>query len=175
MSPEVASRVATVVMTRNRWPSLRRSPSKHEGPVIVVDNGSTDGTVDGIRRDFPDVDVVGLGENRGVGARNVGVRRARTPYVAFADDHSWWAPGAAAAAAEIFDAHPRLAVLAARILVGDEQSLDPICSVMQKSPLGAAKDLPGPSVLGFPGLRCRGAPVGVPARGRIRRGSVLHG
>jgi GT2 family glycosyltransferase len=149
MPPDAALRVTTVIMTRNRWSSLQHSLPRHEGPVIVVDNGSTDGTAEQVRRYFPDVDLVALGKNIGVGARNVGVRRAQTPYVAFADDDSWWAPGASAAAAEVFDAHPRLAVLAARMLVGEEQTVDPVCSLMQHSPLGTAEDLPGPSVLGF--------------------------
>jgi N-acetylglucosaminyl-diphospho-decaprenol L-rhamnosyltransferase len=37
--------------------------------------------------------VVRLGENRGAAARNEGVRRAGTPYVAFADDDSYWTDG----------------------------------------------------------------------------------
>jgi hypothetical protein len=81
----------------------------------------------------------------------VGVAAAATPYVAFADDDSWWAPGALIRAAELFAAHPRLAVIAGRILVGPEERLDPVCTEMAASPLppppGTA--LPGPPVLGF--------------------------
>ena len=63
----------------------------------------------------------------GAHARTLGVARAGTPFVAFADDDSWWAPGDLARAVEIMRAHPRLAVLNARILVGAEERLDPVC------------------------------------------------
>ncbi len=142
-------RVTTVVMTRDRWPDLCASLTHHKGPVLLVDNGSHDGTPRLVRRHFPHVTVVELGANLGAQARNVGVQRARTPYVAFADDDSWWAPGALATAAEHFDRHPRLGLVAARILVGDDLRLDPTCGAMAQSPLGTVSDLPGPSVLGF--------------------------
>lgn len=141
--------VTVVVMTRDRWPDLEKSLPRHEAPVILVDNGSTDGTPELVRREFPHVDVVELDRNHGSVARNIGVERASTPYVAFSDDDSWWAPGALAQAAEILDAHPRLAVLAARMLVGEQERPDPICRLMAESPLGTEEDLPGPSVLGF--------------------------
>ena len=141
--------MTTVVATRNRWPRLSESLARHTGPVILVDNGSTDDTVRNVARHFPDVEVVSLPANRGAAARNVGVARATTPYVAFADDDSWWAPGALAEASALFARHPRLALLAGRILVGPQQRLDPTCRLMATSALGTAPDLPGPSVLGF--------------------------
>jgi GT2 family glycosyltransferase len=141
--------VTVVVMTRDRWPDLQNSLPRHEAAVILVDNGSTDGTPELVREHFPHVDVVELGRNRGSVARNIGVERAQTPYVAFADDDSWWADGALAEATAVLDGHPRLAVLAARMLVGEEERLDPVCPLMADSPLGTAEDLPGPSVLGF--------------------------
>ncbi len=144
-----SGRVTVVVMTRNRWPDLSRSLSKHEAPVILVDNGSGDGTPELVRRHFPHVDVVELATNRGSVARNVGVERAPTPYVAFADDDSWWAAGALSEASDVLDRHPRLAVLAGQMLVGAEELPDPICASMADSPLARAADLPGPSVLGF--------------------------
>ena len=142
-------RVTVVVMTRDRWPDLSRTLSRHEAPVIVVDNGSSDGTPELVRRHFPGVEVIELDRNHGAVARNIGVQRARTPYVAFADDDSWWAPGALATAAAVLDEHPRLAVLAGRMLVGEDQTPDPIGDLMARSPLGREPDLPGPSVLGF--------------------------
>jgi GT2 family glycosyltransferase len=151
----LAERLTVVVMTRDRWPELSRTLPRHEAPVILVDNGSSDGTVELVRSHFPEVDVVALGSNHGSLARNVGVERARTPFVAFADDDSWWAPGALAKIVELFETHPRAAVLAGRMLVGENQRPDPVCALMASSPLGTEDDLPGPSILGF--LACGAA------------------
>jgi GT2 family glycosyltransferase len=143
------SRVTTVVITQDRLPGLRQTLPRHQPPVILVDNASSDGTPAWVAEHLPHVEMVRLAENRGAVARNVGVEAARTPYVAFADDDSWWAPGALEVAADLFDRHPRLAVLAGRILVGPEEREDPICAEMRDSPLGRPADLPGPEVLGF--------------------------
>jgi GT2 family glycosyltransferase len=145
----VDGRVTVVVMTRDRWSDLQKTLTKHDAPVIVVDNGSSDGTPDLVRQHFPHVSVLEPGSNRGAVARNLGVLRSVTPYVAFADDDSWWDPGALAQAADVFDVHPRLALLAGRILVGEENRPDPMCAQMAASRLGREDDLPGPSVLGF--------------------------
>jgi GT2 family glycosyltransferase len=114
-----------------------------------VDNASTDGSADAVRAAFPEVTVVALDRNLGARGRTLGVARAGTPFVAFADDDSWWAPGALARAVGILREHPRLAVLNARILVGPEERLDAVCAEMADSPLGTSPDLPGPSLLGF--------------------------
>ena len=149
MTAGTAERTTVVVMTRDRWPDLQESLPRHDAPVILVDNGSSDGTPEKVREHFPHVDVVALDTNLGAVARNVGVRRARTPYVAFADDDSWWAPGALAVAERTFDASPRLGLLAAHLLVGEDQAPDPVLELMAASPVPRAEDLPGPSVLGF--------------------------
>lgn len=141
--------VTVVVMSRNRRDELLASLPRHEGPVVLVDNDSSDGSADAVEQALPHVDVVRLPRNRGAGARTVGAQRASTDFVAFADDDSWWAPGALAAGTALMRQHPRLALLNARILVGPEERLDPICEVMAASPLGTDDDLPGPSLLGF--------------------------
>jgi GT2 family glycosyltransferase len=146
--------VAVVVATRNRAPellgALTRLGALPERPrVVVVDNGSTDGSPARVRAHHPDVEVIELGRNLGAAARTVGAARVTAAYVAFSDDDSWWAPGALARAVALLDRHPRLAVLAARVLVGPEGRLDPVCAEMAAGRLPVAPDLPGPSVLGF--------------------------
>jgi GT2 family glycosyltransferase len=141
--------VTVVIASRNRREDLLATLPRHEAPVLLMDNGSTDGTVAAVREARPDVTVVPLGRNLGAGARTLGVARAGTPFVAFADDDSWWAPGDLARAVEIMSAHPRLGLLNARILVGPEERLDPVCAEMATSALGTSPDLPGPSLLGF--------------------------
>ncbi|TQN42262.1 GT2 family glycosyltransferase [Blastococcus colisei] len=145
----LAPDLTVVVASRNRRTDLLATLPRHEAPVLLVDNASTDGTVDAVRAAHPDVDVLALPTNEGAHGRTLGVARAATRFVAFADDDSWWAPGDLARAVEVMRAHPRLAVLNARILVGPEERLDPVCAEMADSPLGTAADLPGPSLLGF--------------------------
>ena len=142
--------VTVVVATRDRCAQLATTLPRHApAPVILVDNGSTDGTPDLVAARFPHVSVLALGSNRGAPARNLGVAAATTPYVAFADDDSWWAPGALALAARLLEKHPRLGLVAGRVLVGREERLDPMSAHMADAPLGVEPDLPGPSVLGF--------------------------
>ena len=142
------SEVTVVVASRNRRDDLLVTLPRHEAPVVLVDNGSTDGTVDVVRATHPGVTVIALEQNQGAHARTVGTARAGTPFVAFADDDSWWAPGDLARAVTVMAAHPRLAVLNARILVGPEERLDPVCAEMARSPL-PGDGLPGPALLGF--------------------------
>lgn len=142
--------VTVVVITRDRWEDLQRSLPQHRAPVVLVDNGSRDGTPARVRERFGHVRVVEARRNLGSTARNVGVELAETRYVAFADDDSWWAPGALRRAARLLDAHPRLAVVAGQVLVGPAQRLDPVCEQMRDSPLPTPPGLPGPAILGFP-------------------------
>jgi GT2 family glycosyltransferase len=144
-----AGDVAVVVASRNRRDDLIATLPRHEAPVVLVDNASTDGTVEAVRTAYPEVTVLPQRRNLGAHGRTLGVARAGTPFVAFADDDSWWAPGDLARAVDIMRAHPRLAVLNARILVGPEERLDGLCAELAASPLGTPFDLPGPAVLGF--------------------------
>ncbi|WP_197320351.1 glycosyltransferase family 2 protein [Saccharomonospora sp. NB11] len=147
-------RTTVVIATRNRVDDLTRTLTRLRElsptpPVIVVDNGSRDDTTSRVRHRFPGVRVIRLPENVGMAARNLGVEAANTPYVAFCDDDSWWEQGALTRAEVLFDAYPRLGLVAATTLVGPERRRDPVCDAMATSPLGTAPDLPGPRVLGF--------------------------
>jgi GT2 family glycosyltransferase len=138
-------------MSRDRREDLLATLPRHEAPVVLVDNASTDGSVDAVRAALPAVTVLPLRENVGARARTIGAGHAGTEFVAFADDDSWWAPGDLARAAAVMRAHPRLAVLNARVLVGPEERLDPLCPELAASPLGRPPHLPGPRLLGFIG------------------------
>lgn len=128
-----------VVVTRQRADELvacldRLECLPERPPVVVVDNASTDDTVARATGRVR-VEVVRLAHNEGAAARNVGVAQARTPYVAFCDDDSAWEPGALSLACRLLDALPQVALVAARVLVG-EDALDPVSELMAASPLG---------------------------------------
>ncbi|GAA4285690.1 glycosyltransferase family 2 protein [Georgenia daeguensis] len=148
MSPE-DPRVTVVVVSQNRRDELLASLARHRASVIYVDNASADGSAVAVRERFPHVEVVRLCRNAGAYARTVGARRARTPFVAFADDDSWWAPGALAAGAATLADHSGLGLLNARILVGPEARTDPVSEVMARSPLPRPPGVPGVPILGF--------------------------
>jgi GT2 family glycosyltransferase len=150
-----APAVTVVIATRDRRAELlrtvRRLVALPERPeVIVVDNGSSDGSPDAVQADAGSrVTVLRLHRNLGAVARTVGVAAARTPLVAFSDDDSWWEPGALGRAARAFERHPRLGLVAARTLVGEERVPDPVNAAMADTPLPRDLGLPGPPVLGF--------------------------
>ena len=145
----LADRVSVVVATRDRRASLLRTlRALPAGPeVVVVDNGSRDGSATAARR--LGATVLALPRNAGAAARTDGVRRAGTPYVAFADDDSWWAPGALERAVELLEAHPRLGVVVARVLLADGRE-DAVSQKLARAPLGRSPGAPGPDTLSFP-------------------------
>jgi GT2 family glycosyltransferase len=147
-------RVAVVVLTHNRvaelLSTLERLSRLPERPrILVVDNGSSDGTHAAVADRFPGMRIVRSPRNLGAAGRTVGVRHVTEPYVALSDDDTWWEPGALGRAADLFDARPRLAVLTGRVLVGPVGREDPTCRLMAHSPLPTEPGMPGPSLLGF--------------------------
>ena len=146
--------ITLVVMTRDRRSDLlgvldRLCQLPEAPPILVMDNGSTDGTADAVTAHFPTVQVIHFDENRGVDARNVAVQRATTRYVAFNDDDSWWAPGSLRRVVALFDRHPQLGAIAAHVRVEPGGRDDPTSIEMQASPLTSEALLPGMPVLGF--------------------------
>lgn len=60
-----------------------RAQSFRDFEVIVVDNGSTDGSVDFIREAYPEVKVIAMDKNTGFGGgNNAGIKEARGKYIA---------------------------------------------------------------------------------------------
>ncbi len=147
-------RVGVVMITYNRREEAVRSVGRllalPEKPrVVVVDNGSSDGTARALAETHPDAEVIASPTNLGAVGRNVGVDRLDTPYVAFCDDDTWWEPGSLRVAADTLDAHPDVAVLTARILVEPGSREDPIVPELRDSPVPGRPGLPGPALGSF--------------------------
>ncbi|AKM32300.1 glycosyl transferase [Pandoraea faecigallinarum] len=145
----------TVVVLSHRRPfelrrTLRRLVALPERPsIIVVDNGSDRSLMDMVREQFPDVTLLRSATNLGACARNIGVRHARTPYVAFCDDDTWWEPGSLCLAADWLDKHTHIGAMTARVLVGVERREDTTSTIMRRSPLDTFSRQPGPTILGM--------------------------
>ncbi|TYB47954.1 glycosyltransferase family 2 protein [Actinomadura chibensis] len=147
-------RFTVVLITRDRRRSLlavlaRARALTERAPVVVVDNASRDGSADAVAAGFPDVTLIRSPRNLGAVARNVAVDHVRTPYVAFWDDDTWWDPDAPSRAADLLDAHPRLAVVTGRILVEPGGREDPIVPELRHSPVPGPPWLPGPALGSF--------------------------
>jgi GT2 family glycosyltransferase len=86
-------------------------------PVLVVDNDSSDGSADLVRREFPTVQVRVEQSNRGYGAAaNVAVAELGTPYVLLLNADTELTPGAVASLAAYLDEHPTVALAGPRIV-----------------------------------------------------------
>ncbi|HEV8689489.1 MAG TPA: glycosyltransferase [Ideonella sp.] len=131
-------RVSVVVLTHNRPRELEHclrqlTQLPEQPPIIVVDNASRGPGTALILRHFPQVQRIRCDRNLGAAARNLGVGRVRTRYVAFCDDDGWWAPGALARAADLMDGDERIGLVAASVRVGAAEQLDPACLRMAQS------------------------------------------
>jgi GT2 family glycosyltransferase len=146
-------RVGVVVLTHNRAAevvrTLERLVALPERPaIVVIDNSSTDGTHDAVRRRFPTVTCIHLATNLGAAGRNIGVEACDRPYIVLCDDDTWWEPGSLAHAADLLDTHAKLAVITGKVIVRGER-IDPTCLLMARSPLLSPPGLPGKALLGF--------------------------
>jgi GT2 family glycosyltransferase len=146
-------KISVVVLTYNRSEQVletlaRLSALLEPVHLIVVDNGSADGTPEHIAERFPGVTLVIAQTNLGAAGRNLGVASVSTKYVAFCDDDTWWHPGSLSRAVELMDGAPRVGVLSARVLVDEAGETDATCRLMARSPLNAT-GLPGPSLVGY--------------------------
>ncbi|MFC7911801.1 glycosyltransferase family 2 protein [Streptomyces nigra] len=154
MTDPTDPRTTVVVITHNRRPELLRTLDRlaelPERPrVIVTDNGSTDGTAAAVTRHHPEALLLRPGRNLGAIGRNLAMRHVRTPYVAFCDDDSWWAPGSLTGAADLLDRHAGLGTVTARIVVEPGGTEDPIVTELRGSPLTGPAWLPGPALGSF--------------------------
>ena len=113
-----APRVSAVVVSRNRSALLRRcleslelSEGRDTLQVIVIDNGSTDGSAQW-DAEFPKVQFVRLPKNFGLTkAMNIGWRAADAAYVFFLHDDSAVEPSTINLLAGVLDATPEAAAV----------------------------------------------------------------
>jgi len=123
--------VAVVIVNYESGPALLNCVEGLRGQVsgrpavdelVVVDNGSTDGSVDEVRRRHPEVEVVTTGHNLGYGtAANRGVAATSAPLVLVCNPDLEVRPGALPVLAAALDAHPDWALVGPLVRAPDGQ------------------------------------------------------
>lgn len=100
--------------------SVRRHLGVEPAEVLVVDNGSVDGSVEAIRRDFPLVRILRNSVNRGYAAAvNRALRLARGPFVLLLNTDAELHEGTVAAMARWLRENPRAAAAGPQLVSKD--------------------------------------------------------
>jgi GT2 family glycosyltransferase len=103
--------------------SLRRQ-SFQDFEIIVADNGSRDGSLALLGHDYPEVQVLALGENRGFcGACNAGMRSARGAYIVLLNNDTEADAGWLAEVVGAFERHPGVGMIASKMLLFDRRDV----------------------------------------------------
>jgi len=117
------SSVSIVIVSFNAREHLERCLEAVAGgghEVVVVDNGSGDGSPALVRERFPSVRLVELEENRGFGAaNNVGMEAAAGERFLLLNSDAWPVGDAIASLAAVADARPRAGIVGPRLLNPD--------------------------------------------------------
>ena len=107
---------SVIIPTYNRWPLVAEAvdsvlaQSFQDIEIIVVDDGSTDGTTNRLAK-FDGRLRLFTTTRRGVAAaRNFGVSQAQGCYVAFLDSDDFWLPGKLETQIAFLDRHPEIQI-----------------------------------------------------------------
>lgn len=134
MTHPAQPRVSVVVVSWNRWPLLEKCllslarQSFSEAEVIVVDNGSRDGSVHLVRARFPSAHILALPDNVGFSrANNLGIRHARGEYVALLNNDAEAVPDWLSELVAALEADPDVGFCASKIVLYAEPRLADAC------------------------------------------------
>jgi GT2 family glycosyltransferase len=108
--------VAVVVLTYDGLPGVERALDSVRGhETVVVDHGSTDGTLELVRERFPEVRIVEQ-ENLGFGGgNNRGIRETDAPLVCLLNSDAWFLADGLDRLVAFAEAHPEAAIVGPRL------------------------------------------------------------
>ena len=104
--------------------SILQNDDYPELEIIVVDNGSSDGTVEKLKEEFPEVKCIALSENLGIKARNIGAKEALGKYLLMLDSDSDPAPDSISKMVSLFKRDPNLGAVAFRNILPNQSNQD---------------------------------------------------
>ena len=92
--------------------------------VILVDNGSTDGSVDYVKANFPAVRLIQLPQNQGFASgNNVGIRASTADYIAVLNNDTKVDPNWLTVLVETAESRPNVGMCAAKLLFWDRPEI----------------------------------------------------
>ena len=119
--------VSVVMVTINNWrylgpclASLLAADCQYDYEVVVVDNGSTDGTLERLRAEYPWVQVIENGRNLGLSkASNQGIAAGRGRHLLLLNDDTLVNAPSLDGMVTFLDAHPDAGAVGGRLLNED--------------------------------------------------------
>lgn len=124
------SSVKIVILNWNGAAHLRRylpgvvAAAAGSADVVVADNGSTDGSVDMLRREFPTVEVLTFDRNYGfAGGYNRALKQVEADYYVLLNSDVETPAGWLAPLVECLDCHPDVAAVAPKLLSDTDRTL----------------------------------------------------
>lgn len=123
-------------LLQNLFQSMTSQLKRDDIEVIVTDNGSTDGTVQWIQQEYPDVRLILLPQNKGVAyARNKALAAAKGKYLLILDNDICITDQAIFRLEEYMDLHPEVGMVGCKLLypTGElQESCKPYPGIWQK-------------------------------------------
>jgi GT2 family glycosyltransferase len=103
-----------------------RAQSFREFQAVLVDNGSTDGSIEYVEEQFPEVHVIALPENLGFcGGNNLGIKATSGEYVALLNNDTEVTPEWLRALVTAIESHPQVGFCASKMVrLSDRVTLD---------------------------------------------------
>ncbi|GHT20469.1 glycosyl transferase [Bacteroidia bacterium] len=122
-------KLSVIIIGYNSWHYLEKNlasiaflQNDPQTEIIYVDNASTDGAVDKIRRLYPNIIIIENSKNVGVAtARNKGIRMARGKYLWFLDSDTEVSEIPLTTMLTFMDEHPEVGLCGCKIVGYDEK------------------------------------------------------
>jgi hypothetical protein len=124
-------------LLRSCLASLRDHPSRRGMRIHVVDNASRDGTVEMVRAEFSQVELIALAENLGfAAANNLAIRGGTAPYVLALNPDTRVTAGALDHMLDLMDRNPSIGISGCR-LEREDGTFDHAAKRSFPTPIGA--------------------------------------